>query len=233
MSYYVANYGMTREQYYTQIQNELKQYVLNMRVVQSSVDIETLSLDGADGYIQMNTKQNNLINIKINQTLRIYEMHSVNEIVNMLETAIFAILNTNINDLSEENNNVDFIIQNGQSVILTALVNSAMLYLTMFQDHLESSDQLYNGLFSGALCILFLTLTAVFLLLRLMENKRQMVLSFLLELPIIHVKNLYKTCGNFVNTNQAEDQFGEVESRSEGQENTQGNRFLENGNFTN
>lgn len=109
----------------------MKTDVLNLQDAHNIVTKDTLDLTNADSYIVANTATNIEISQRINATTVITSNHSVAEVINMFETAIYTFMNTDFKDLSEDNYNFQALISYGNGVLINAIVDSALTYMSV------------------------------------------------------------------------------------------------------
>ena len=91
----------------------------------------TLLLADYDTYAGYNTVRNIPLLIRVNSTYSVEERVSLAEAILQVISAVFMVCNANVTELSEDNADISFLLTNGGNSILTALLNSALLYMNV------------------------------------------------------------------------------------------------------
>jgi hypothetical protein len=133
-------YGLNKSAYFSRVQQTLKDESAVLYTLHKEVMRLTLDLPNFDSYAAYNVERNTRLEMKANATTIIQEAMSLPEAVGQYISAVFALANSNLTQITEDNPNLFFLLANGNDIIFYSLLNSAMFYMNVRLDGLGIVD---------------------------------------------------------------------------------------------
>lgn len=128
---YQTNYNMNKTNYINFTQHNMLIQGENLYSLHRELTIATLSLSNYNKFASANTERNIMNDINVNSTYTIEEYDSLDESMTQLLSAVFTITEKGIDEITEDDSDIMFMIANGEDVIMLALCNSALLFMNV------------------------------------------------------------------------------------------------------